>query len=251
MKGTQILLLSLLFFSLVASAELTPGQEASLLEAIDPRVWGSFDANSYPWLNTMDFGWVYFEPLPGTGTFWMWNSDLGWMYSSKELFPEAYLSQGGFWAGLPGWVIFDQTDFRRHKFFVKSSKNWIILPRSDLDHPFPVTMPSRVPEDLNGLSSSWWIPRAGGRTSVGGTSLTVGYGDPHGSWTRTYYYNAADNWFYPWASFSELPVEPGTTFLNLNLSRRARIHREGNELVIEWQSLIHNEEPVIERLTID
>lgn len=234
----------------VASAELTPEQNTLILESIDPTVWGAFDANAYPWLNTMDFGWVYFEPLPGTGTFWMWNSDLGWMYSSKELFPEIWIPGLSEKIESTGWVLFDLTDSKRYKLFVKSRKIWITIPRPELpynDQPHTLEL---VPPDLRGLSSSWNIPYAAGMTYIGDHYMKISRGDRISSQFSTYYYNPYDGWFYPW--HSESITDVGVNILGTGkVSRRAKLEIENDKLVIEWQSLIHDEEPVIERLPID
>lgn len=224
--------------------------EAALLEAIDPTVWGPFNANAYPWLKTMDFGWVYFEPLPGTGTFWMWNVDLGWMYSSKELFPEAWLPGLSEKIESTGWVLFDLTDSKRYKLFVKSRKIWLTIPRPEFPYNESSYSLELVPLDLRGLSSSWFIPYAAGSTYIGDHYLRISEGDRFGSRFSTYYYNSYDGWFYPWHSKSSF--HSGMNILGTGRNyRRARVHVDNEFLVIEWEDLLYGQEPETQRLPID
>jgi len=153
------------------------------------KYWGVLETENSPWIRSERFGWMYLDGDSTAQGYWLWLNSLRWVYSSAEIFPEAY------WNQRDSMILFDVTESNRIKFWDFSERKWIVA--AAFDHSYKGTYES-VPAELQGLvheSVSMW-GKIDFRISV--ESYYVEIRSVHGLGTARviWYYDSSDERFY-------------------------------------------------------
>jgi hypothetical protein len=82
--------------------------------------FGSFYQNEERsgWIMHSDLGWLYPIASSNRGV-WLWMERMGWLWTSKELYPYLYQNQN------PSWVYFYGTDQETMLFYLYAEGKWL------------------------------------------------------------------------------------------------------------------------------
>ncbi|MEC8043451.1 MAG: beta-propeller domain-containing protein [Verrucomicrobiota bacterium] len=79
--------------------------------------FGSFYDFHFPWIFQQNLKWVYFKEA-NDGSFWLWSSTLGWIWSTPSIFPYCFSSSNN------AWIFIDQKNTIELKYFDFKSRKW-------------------------------------------------------------------------------------------------------------------------------
>ena len=51
----------------------------------------------HPWIYSQDHGWIYILEDDAKESFWYWDSSLGWLYSTREVYPKVFRLENREW----------------------------------------------------------------------------------------------------------------------------------------------------------
>jgi len=144
--------------------------------------FGYMDLSKFPWVHSVCLDWLYVEESSTRENLHLWHAELGWIFTTSDTFPKAYLYLSN------EWVLIDLTNAAEVKYFSFASNKWSSLKM--------IQEYQKIPYELRGIRATDHLYRPT-YISIGQYLMIREMYTFSGTDSNTYAYDEDSDEFYP------------------------------------------------------